>query len=143
MTTHAHHGVGLIVSNHARTRFYVQQKDASYPHYPLAYSLFGGACEPDEAPAQALARELVEELEDAAHELLAVGPSLVGEHVVGPTGFAYSLFEVQITNAQIDLLERAPVLEGERGAVVSRAQLRSLPYIWGLEVVIAAYLEHH
>ncbi|PRQ09722.1 NUDIX domain-containing protein [Enhygromyxa salina] len=141
MTTTAHHGVGLIVSNHARTRFYVQQKDASYPHYPRAYSLFGGSCEPDEAPALALARELVEELEHAARALLAAGPCLVGQHTVGPTRFAYSLFEVAITDAQLEELGRAPVFEGERGAVVTRAQLRSLPFIWGLEVVIIAYLE--
>src|SRR5690606_24049468 len=121
---HAHHGVGLIVANLDGSQFYVQQKDASYPRFPLGYSLFGGACEPGEAPNEALARELVEELGDAGQNLVAAGPRLWTSLTVGPTHFRYSLFELRITDEQLELLGRAPVYEGERGVVVSRAELR-------------------
>jgi 8-oxo-dGTP pyrophosphatase MutT (NUDIX family) len=135
-----HHAVGLIVCNHSRTRYYVQQKDASYPSYPLGYSLFGGAREPGESTLEALARELAEELGDAAPALLAAGPILIQTTNVGPSEFRYSLYEVVIDDAALDQLARAPVFEGERGAVVSEAELRELPFIWDLGGVIVAYL---
>lgn len=136
-----HLGVGVIVRNRAGTRFYVQQKDAEYRPYPLAYSLFGGASEAGETPAQALARELVEELGDASEPVLAAGPSFVEEHRVGPRRFRFCLFEAVLDDAALDLLAEARVLEGERGCVVSREQLRSLPFVWGLEAVVCAYLD--
>lgn len=144
-----HRGVGMIVRNGTSTRFYVQQKDADYPVYPRAYSLFGGAADPGESHAQALARELAEELgADAAIELLAAEPRLVAEHQVrrpafGPGAegsFGFALFEVVVDDAQLDRLARTRVFEGERGAVMTRDQLVSLPFIWGLEIVIQAYL---
>lgn len=135
-----HHGVGVIVRNRAATRFYIQQKDADYRPYPLAYSLFGGAIEPGEPPSDGLARELVEELGDAATILLAASPTWLAEHRVGPGRFRYSLFEVVVDEAALDVLATTPVHEGERGAVVTRAELAVLPFVWGLEAVVSAYL---
>lgn len=137
----AHRSVGVIVRNPAATRFDVQQKDAAYRPHPRGYSLFGGAIEPDESPLEALARELDEELGEAAQLLLAARPALVSETRVGPSEFRFSLFEVVLADALLDTLARAPVYEGERGAVVSRQQLRSLPFIWGLQAVVLAYLD--
>lgn len=139
--TNQHRGVGVIARNPAATRFYVQQKDAAYRPHPLGYSLFGGAADPEEAPLEALARELDEELGDAAQLLLAAGPALVSASQVGPSEFWFSLFEVILDDAQLDTLACAPVYEGERGAVVSREQLRTLPFVWGLEAVVLAYLD--
>lgn len=136
-----HTGVGVIVRNPTSTRFYVQQKDAEYRHYPLAYSLFGGASEAGETPAEALARELVEELADASKHVLAASPVLVGEHRVGPRRFRFHLFEAIVDDAALDLLARARVLEGERGCIVSREQIRALPFVWGLEAVVLTYLD--
>ncbi|MFO7566583.1 MAG: NUDIX domain-containing protein [Enhygromyxa sp.] len=138
----AHHGVGVLVTNHARTRFCVQQKDRDYTPHPRGYSLFGGALDPGEDPAEGLARELHEELGAAAAErLIAAGLRAVLTTTVEPFGFVYSLFEVAIDDPLLDRLAAAPVLEGERAAVVEREQLLSLPFIWGLEAVLAAYLE--
>lgn len=137
----AHRSVGVIVRNPAATRFYVQQKGAAYRPHPRGYSLFGGAIEPDESPLEALARELDEELGEAAQLLLAARPVLVSETRVGPSEFSFSLFEVVLADALLDTLARAPVYEGERGAVVSRQQLRALPFIWGLQAVVLAYLD--
>jgi 8-oxo-dGTP pyrophosphatase MutT (NUDIX family) len=141
--TNVHHGVGIIVRNHAATRFYIQQKDAEYRLHPLAYSFFGGAVETGETPLDALARELAEELGAAAHPLLAGRPTLVSENYVGPTRFHFSLFEVVVDDTVLDALAHTPVFEGERGAVVGREQLCSLPFIWDLEQVARAYLDHH
>jgi 8-oxo-dGTP pyrophosphatase MutT (NUDIX family) len=139
--TNQHHGVGVIVRNPAATRFYVQQKDADYRPHPRGYSLFGGAVEPGETLEAALARELNEELGAAAQLLLAAGPALVSEARLGPSEFHFSLFEVVLDDTQLDALARAPVYEGERGVLVSREQLRELPFVWGLAAVVLAYLD--
>ena len=136
-----HRSVGVIARNHAATRFYVQQKDAAYRPHPRGYSLFGGAIEPGEAPLEALARELDEELGGAAQLLLAAGPLLVSETRVGPSEFQFALFEVVLDDARLDTLAHTPVYEGERGAVVTREQLLALPFIWGLGAVVRAYLD--
>jgi 8-oxo-dGTP pyrophosphatase MutT (NUDIX family) len=135
-----HHGVGALVTNPARTRFFLQQKDASYPRFPLAYSTFGGAREAGESPEAALARELGEELGEAlAAALIHAGPREVLTTTLA-AGFRYTLFEIVIADERLEALAAVEVLEGERGAVVSRAQLTTLPFVWGLEAVIAAYL---
>ena len=131
----------MIARNRAATRFYVQQKDAAYRPHPRGYSLFGGAIEPGEAPLEALARELDEELGGAAQLLLAAGPLLVSETRVGPSEFQFALFEVVLDDARLDTLAHTPVYEGERGAVVTRGQLLALPFIWGLGAVVRAYLD--
>ena len=139
-----HHGVGALVTNAGRTRFFVQQKDATYPRFPLAYSVFGGAREVGERLEQALARELREELGDAAQRLLDADSVHVLTTRVSPEGaedFDYSLFEIVVDDAQLDALAEVPVLEGERGAVVTRAELPRLPFVWGLEAVVEAYLD--
>lgn len=135
-----HHGVGALVTNAARSRFFVQQKDASYPGYPLAYSTFGGAREPGEGSAQAAARELREELGDAAAALLDAGLVEVLTTRLEPDGFTFTLFEILVDDAQLDALAGVPVFEGERGALVTRAELAELPFIWGLGAVLEAYL---
>ena len=139
--TSAHRGVGVIVRNRAATQFYVQQKDADYRPHPRGYSLFGGAVEPGETALEALARELDEELGAAARLLLAAQPAVVHETRVGPSGYWFSLFEVVLDDASLDTLAGSPVFEGERGALVTREQLRTLPFVWGLEAVLLAYLD--
>lgn len=137
-----HRGVGVVATNRARARFFVQQKDASYPQYPLGYSFFGGACETDETPAVALARELGEELPLVSmRALLEAEPRLVGTWRVGPTRYAFHLFEAEVADDTLDDLARAPVFEGERGVVVTRDQLAALPFIWGLGAVVVPYLD--
>jgi 8-oxo-dGTP pyrophosphatase MutT (NUDIX family) len=137
-----HHGVGVLVTNRTRSRFLVQQKDQDYAPHPRGYSLFGGATDTNEDPAEALARELHEELGAASAKLLiAAGLRPVLTTTVEPAGFVYSLFEAAIDDALLEALARAPVFEGERAAVVERDELLALPFIWGLGAVLAAYLD--
>lgn len=136
-----HHGVVAIVTNPERTRFFIQQKDAAYRPFPLGYSLFGGAVEAGEEPAEALARELREELGAAAEPLLAAGPTRVFTARPLATGFVVSLFEIVLDARALESLAETPVLEGERGVVLDRDHLRGMPLVWGLGEVVAAYLE--
>lgn len=54
--------------------------------------------------------------------------------------FRFTLFEAIVDDWQLDILARTPVLEGERGAVVTREQVAELPFVWDLEAVVLAYL---
>lgn len=141
MADHEHHGVVALVTNPERTRFFIQQKDAGYRPFPRGYSLFGGAVEPGESPAEALARELREELGAAAERLLAAGPTCVLMERPLPTGFVVSLFEVVLEDAVLASLAAVAVLEGERGVVLGRDELRATPLVWGLHEVVVAYLD--
>jgi 8-oxo-dGTP pyrophosphatase MutT (NUDIX family) len=136
-----HHGVVAIVTNPERTRFFIQQKDEAYRPFPLGYSLFGGAIEPGEEPAEALERELREELGVAAERLLAAEITCVFEARTLATGIVLSLFEVVLDAAQLEALAEVPVLEGRRGVVLDREALRSMPLVWGLHELVGAYLE--
>lgn len=138
-----HHGVVALVTNAARTRFFLQQKDEHYRPFPLGYSLFGGAVEDGEELVEALARELREELGAAAQGLVEAGPVPVLTRRAMSEGFVLSLFEVVLDEHVLESLGEVAVLEGKRGVVLSRAALRSTPLIWGLEEVVLAYLERH
>jgi 8-oxo-dGTP pyrophosphatase MutT (NUDIX family) len=138
-----HHGVVAIVTNPTRTRFFVQQKDEQYRPFPLGYSLFGGAVEAAETPEQALARELREELGDAAPVLLDAGPRHVSTTRGPSAGLELSLFEIVVDARVLEPLADVPVLEGKRGVVLDREQLRDTPLIWDLDPIVAAYLQRH
>ncbi|MCX4243583.1 NUDIX hydrolase [Paraliomyxa miuraensis] len=138
-----HHGVVAIVTNAARTRFFLQQKDEHYEPFPLGYSLFGGAIEEGEDLGEALARELREELGPAAHALIDATPQPIFLRRTMTEGFVLSLFELVLDDPILDALARTPVLEGKRGVVLRRAELRATPLIWGLQEIVLAYLERH
>jgi 8-oxo-dGTP pyrophosphatase MutT (NUDIX family) len=142
----AHRGVGVVVTNADRSRFFVQQKDADYPSFPLCYSFFGGSLEPGETVAQALRRELVEELgKHPANTILGHGASEVFDGPVsGPErSYRFTLFEAVVEDDVLDMLSQVEVAEGERGAVFERVAFRALPFIWSLEQVVDAYLGVH
>lgn len=136
-----HHAAVVVPTNPGRTRFFIQQKDEGYRPFPLGYSLFGGAVEAGEDAAQALARELREELGAAAERLLAAGPTCVLAERPLPAGFVVSLFEVVLADDALESLAEVPVLEGLRGVVLDREQLRRTPLVWGLGELVTAYLE--
>ena len=135
------HGVVALVTSRERTRFFIQQKDEGYRPFPLGYSLFGGAIEAGEQPAEALTRELREELGAAAERLLAAGATCVLEGRTLATGVKVSLFEIVIEAAEREALADVPVLEGLRGVVVEREVLRGMELVWGLHELVKVYLD--
>ncbi len=143
MATSSHHGAVAIVTNVGRTRFFVQRKDADYRPHPRGFSLFGGAIEPDESPAAALARELVEELGEGAATLRAAPAVPVFLARTLAAGFTVSLFEIVLDDGALEACAAVPVLEGECGEVVDRERLRALDWIAGVDELVAAYLEQH
>lgn len=135
-----HHGVVALITDPARARFVVQRKDAAYRPAPRGFSLFGGAAEPGESPEQTLARELREELGDAAEALLAAGPRAIVLHRPLAAGFTASLFEIVIDAHALELMADVPVLEGEAAVVLDRDALAACPLVWGLGELVAVYL---
>ena len=103
MTSSARHrGVVALVTSRERTRFFIQQKDAAYPGFPLGYSLFGGAIEAGEDAEEALTRELREELGAAAERLLGAERRCVLAAMTLATGVVLSLFEIVIEAAELE-----------------------------------------
>lgn len=140
MSDRKHHGVVAIVTNASRTRFFIQQKDAGYRPFPRGYSLFGGAVESGEALDAALARELREELGATAGALLHAGPRWVLTRELRE-GFVLSLYEIVLDDGALEELGAVEVLEGERGVLLDREQLRRTPLVWGLQAIVAEYLD--
>jgi len=140
--------VGVVVCDRMRTRFLVQQKDATYPRFPLGYSFFGGALEPGESPGEGVERELREELlEPAASAVIASLREVAFEGTVEPgvdgvRPFHFTLFEAVLAPTELERLAALPVHEGLRGAVVDREELARLPFVWGLGAVVTSYLAH-
>lgn len=136
----AHRGVGLLITNERRSCFVVQQKDDGYPRFPGAFSFFGGAREQGENARQALDRELAEELLPQARALLGQNFYKVfdGAVVTDLANYEFALFEVVISNTALIELGDYSVLEGERAALLTRAELLAAPFVWGLETVARA-----
>jgi len=139
MTAPTHHGVVAIVTNPERSRFFIQRKDAEYRPSPRGYSLFGGAIEDGEDPAEAITRELAEELGPGAARLAAPAPVFIGRTMAA--GFLLSLFEIVVDDDTLGALADAPVFEGECGVVLDREALLTTPLVSGLGAVVSEYLE--
>ncbi len=137
-----HRGVGVVIANAARTRFFVQRKDQDYTPLPGGYSFFGGGCEAGEAEEEAMRRELDEELgADGARLVADAGLRRIRDDLVGPTGFSYTLFEAIVSDETLARLAESPVFEGECGAVLTVAELLDRTFVWGLDAVVAKYVE--
>ncbi len=146
-----HQGVGVIITNEDRTKFYFQDKGDSYPivRYQNCLSFFGGRLDKinGEGIDGALKRELEEKSElgdywgnivyDAAEELDTVKVR------VGLGTYNITIYEAVLSNEQFDDLVDAPTGSEGIGVVVPKDELLRHKYIWGLEGVLHTYLTEH
>ncbi|MEM9072937.1 MAG: NUDIX domain-containing protein [Myxococcota bacterium] len=134
----SHRGVVAILTNAARSKVLLQQKDANYAPHPRGYSFFGGAIDPGEDRDEAMVRELREELGEEATILPA--PTFLWVDDVPPNPFRLAVYEIVVDDAVLVRLAESPVLEGERAVLVDRSDLASMDFIWGLAAVAERYL---
>lgn len=111
-----HEGVGLLISNHNFSRFYIQQKDDSYPavQWRGACSFWGGAIEAHDACTEsAVWRELEEEIPEALTSIQSL--TKVQRYTVplsDSTSFGLTLFSAQLDDSVLDIISKHNVLEG-------------------------------
>lgn len=139
-----HKGVGLLIANQDQSRFFVQQKDETYPYpeWQLAYSFWGGAIEANETTQEALFRELFEELPNYAPALIKKEPSFVGSFSVftgDETFFELNVFILSIDNELFETFSNDSVLEGY-GRFVGKEELLSSVWIWNTSFILKKIL---
>jgi len=138
-----HRGTGVIVRNESKSRFLVQEKDADYVPCPGCFSFFGGAIEAGETPDEALWRELAEELDPTAVQLLGRSARQVFQGTIpagGDSNFEFTLFEIVVQDRVLDSLASRPVREGLAARVLSRQSLEEVHLVWNLSTARDAYL---
>ncbi len=134
-----HQGVGLLIANEDYTRFFIQQKDETYPfeEWRGCCSYWGGAIEPTDADEWAAVwRELEEELPQTLPILKKKGLLIKGKYKVATfdSSFDLTVFEVLLTEKQLDSVAKTKVLEG-RGLLLSRAEALAQKWIWKTDFI--------
>ena len=138
-----HEGVGLLISNSNRSRFYIQLKDATYPipKWRGACSFWGGAVESeDENEEAAVWRELREEIPQALNIITTILP--INRYLVTTEriSFGLSVFEACIDNSQLNRLSKGPVHEGI-GCLISQKDLLNHKWIFDMGFIFKSYLD--
>lgn len=134
-------GVGVIITNKNRNLFYFQQKDETYwiKQYQLKYCFFGGGIENREHPKKALERELFEELDRNAAELVI---NNLKEEVftkdfinIFNKKCRHTIFESILSEDELKTISKLNVKEGKRGVIIKLNDLNSSDFfieIWNL-----------
>ncbi len=121
-------GVGIIVTNETRDKFYVQQKDEEYwiKEYRLKHCFFGGGIELNEKKLNALERELNEELTNGVAEVIYKNSKeIFNTSFVNTLGQSckYFLYESILTEKRLRDISKRPVMEGKCGILIKRENL--------------------
>lgn len=139
-----HKGVGLLISNKDQSRFFIQQKDETYPFeiWRGCCSFWGGAIEDNDLDElAAVNRELEEELPLAFAMLQTIPPTLVGKYNI-PTvdsSFDLTVFEIRLSNDQLAQLAKTKVLEGN-GILFSREKAMAQKWIWDTDFIFHDFI---
>ncbi len=135
-----HQGVGVLIGNKNGSRFFVQQKDETYPHeaWRGCLSFWGGAIQAGESPRTALARELEEEIPESVALLADFDIEQLKKYTVQAYHGAFELtvFEVKVTDKILQQLTTIRVLEGE-GVLLERAAIEKRKWIWETDFIFA------
>jgi 8-oxo-dGTP pyrophosphatase MutT (NUDIX family) len=145
MKIEKYRGVGVIITNLKRNLFYFQQKDEDYwiPSYRLKYCFFGGGLEKNEKEDHALKRELLEELEITAAEVIYKNSTKVFsaefKDIFGKD-CDYSLYESVLQNKTLKNISLLHIKEGKKGILVSREEILGLSFFKDITKILGKYL---
>lgn len=111
-----------IICDKDKSLFYMQQKDESYHRekYRLYYFLFGGSLEENESEADAIKRELKEELSEFSSEVVInklgnkFNMDVFEENILKKLTF----FIFYLTKEELKSISNEPVFEGKKGEVL-------------------------
>jgi 8-oxo-dGTP pyrophosphatase MutT (NUDIX family) len=138
-------GVGVIITNNSRSKFYLQQKDNTHPipKLRLKYCFFGGGIKKGEDELSALKRELSEELNKEASEIIVNKSKRLFESSfidIINNYMTFIIYESKLTKTEFYEIVSVPVLEGKGGFIAKRKDLFLLPFIIDLEHMLRKYL---
>jgi len=137
-------GVGVIITNKKKDRFFIQQKDNDHPikEFRLKYCFFGGALEDGEDEEAGLSRELSEEINEE-HSMIILKKSqrlfestfnnLIKQRVT------FVFYESILSDKELMELENIKINEG-RGELVGLKEMYFLPFLIDLEHMLRKYL---
>jgi 8-oxo-dGTP pyrophosphatase MutT (NUDIX family) len=137
-------GVGVIITNNKRDRFYLQQKDNTHPvpQCRLKFCFFGGAVEDGEDELSTIKREINEEISSDAAEIISKKAKRLFESsfvniIDVPTTFVF--YESVLSDKELLEISDMPVSEG-KGLLVGIKDLYLLPFLIDLEHMLRRYL---
>ena len=121
-------GVGLVITNKERNKFYFQQKDETYwiPEYHLKYCFFGGGREKEENAYDTLKRELDEELEPiVAKIILEKSKEVFLNEFINIFGkkCKHFIFEAILSEEEFKEIIKFPIKEGKQGKIFLKDEL--------------------
>jgi len=138
-----HKGVGLIICNSAKTKFFIQQKDDLYPieKWRNTFSFWGGAMEKSDISEKvALIREITEELFPPEMVLQKNWKYVDNYNITGDANFIFSLFELKVNDAELIEISKINVKEG-KGKLMYLNEINTSTWIWNLEIAFHAYMK--
>lgn len=136
----------MAVTDTSGDLYYVQKKDDGYyiKEFRSKYTFFGGGIKTGEAEYIALKRELREELEEEAVNIISISAKkLFDQEVINVRGGNHliSFYESRIDMNDLIRISLLPIKEGEKGVLLKRTELRSAPFIPDLKLLLNKYIK--
>lgn len=136
-----HKGVGVVIGNRTRTKFFIQQKDETYPieKWRNSFSFWGGKIETgDDSILDALKREISEEITNSFNFNQANFSFIKEFRINSDSNFIFYFFELLLDEKEFNSLRNATILEGKSSFKTGKELLEG-NWIWSLETVIYEY----
>jgi len=127
--------VGAVIKNQS-DEYLLQQRDENAPTFKHYWTLFGGRVEEGEKPAEALLRELDEELALTPRNILSFELTQTNTDRVGIVQYIYEI----ATDVQLDQLTLS---EGEAMQYVPEATLFDRKFAFNIQEVLARSIKQN
>lgn len=141
-------GVGVLITNENKSKFFLQVKNETYPHKEFVnkLSFWGGRVERGEELDQALHRELQEELHDDSYKIIQNKIKRLKTYTIKtrkgifPLKYNFTFYQATVTDSEIEFISSKPVYEG-LAKTISLEEFRNSQFIWNLDIVKQDFLE--